>query len=111
MGFSVGAKAQIHGCHRLGGSQLLRLNTKGQLASGERCLVARGGHIEITVCPTQPTGEWEYLEVGGPTLLSNIRAIDDKDSKHCRHRPIWLFDIGDSKMQDSSINGAFGVRS
>ena len=42
----------------------MRLNTKGQMASGERCLVARGGHVEVMVCPTEPTGDWEYVEVG-----------------------------------------------
>lgn len=63
VGYSVGRNAAIYGCHRMGGSQLLRLNTKGQLASGERCLEPVGGHVQVKVCPVDPTGDWEYVEV------------------------------------------------
>lgn len=64
MGWGVGRNAEVYHCHRLGGSQLFRLNVKGQLASGERCLIAQNGKVTISVCPTQPEGHWEFVEVG-----------------------------------------------
>ncbi|KAF6025292.1 GALNT7 [Bugula neritina] len=62
VGWSVGRNAEIYHCHKMGGSQLFRLNTKGQLASGERCLIPKGNHVQVTVCPTDPSGHWEYLD-------------------------------------------------
>lgn len=80
VGWAVGRNAATYGCHKRGGSQLLRLNTKGQLASGERCLVPRGGHVQIIVCPTEPTGDWEYLEVStvvGPSHVTSGNVVKE----------------------------------
>jgi len=62
----------------MGGSQLFRLNTKGQLASGERCLIPKGNHVQVTVCPTDPSGHWEYLDVSVATThtLSDIFSTE-----------------------------------
>ncbi|KAK6180861.1 hypothetical protein SNE40_008837 [Patella caerulea] len=50
-------------CHHAGGNQMFRLNMKGQLALGERCLQAKNGDtIHIHFCETQPQGFWDYDE-------------------------------------------------
>ena len=43
--------------------QLLRLNVKGQLAVGERCLELVGQKIKVAVCSVSPTGYWSYDKV------------------------------------------------
>ena len=49
--------------------QLFRLNEKGQMAVGERCVDATGGGISIIYCPVQPTGPWQLDQV---RYLSNL---------------------------------------
>ena len=44
--------------------QLFRLNTKGQIGHGERCVKAQGAEtLHITTCDRQPVGPWEWDEV------------------------------------------------
>ena len=43
--------------------QLYRLNEKGQLAMGERCLDYNGAGIGLVFCPVSPTGPWEWNKV------------------------------------------------
>lgn len=52
-------------CHHYGGNQLLRLNVKGQLAVGERCLELVGQKIKVAVCSVSPTGYWSYDKESG----------------------------------------------
>jgi len=54
-------------------------NTDGQLASGERCLEAHGGHVQVKVCPTKPSGDWEYME--------DTHQMRDKLSGKCAAKP------------------------
>ncbi|ESO86827.1 hypothetical protein LOTGIDRAFT_194702 [Lottia gigantea] len=50
-------------CHHGGGNQMFRLNTKGQLALGERCLEAKyKDTIHVSYCDVEPTGPWDYDE-------------------------------------------------
>ena len=52
------------GCHGFGGNQLFRLNTEGQLTSGEWCTDADGsGAITVNWCRAgDNSGPWEYRE-------------------------------------------------
>ena len=44
--------------------QLYRVNTKGQIGFGERCIEAPNGDtLHIQYCDVQPTGPWDYDEV------------------------------------------------
>ena len=43
--------------------QLLRLNSKGQLAVGERCLEVIAQKMKVVVCPINPSGPWSYDSV------------------------------------------------
>lgn len=53
-------------CHHYGGSQLFRLNTKGQIGVGERCIKASGGStLHLHFCDVQPTGPWSWDENTG----------------------------------------------
>ena len=57
-------KAGISGCHGYGGAQMFRLNTEGQLTSGEWCMKTdkREG-ITISYCDMgRVDGPWEYRE-------------------------------------------------
>ena len=44
--------------------QLFRLNAKGQLGLGERCIMEKNRDtLHITVCDTQPEGPWAFNKV------------------------------------------------
>lgn len=65
-----GGPIGVSGCHHLGGNQLFRLNVKGQLAVGERCIDAvNGDTLHVQFCDVQPTGPWSWDEKTG--LLRN----------------------------------------
>ncbi|XP_014206281.1 N-acetylgalactosaminyltransferase 7 [Copidosoma floridanum] len=50
-------------CHGYGNNQLIRLNTKGQLGVGERCIEADGQGIKLVVCRLGTVdGPWEYKD-------------------------------------------------
>ena len=91
--------AGVSGCHGFGGNQLFRLNTEGQLTSGEWCLKAeKGDRVTIAWCDMgQVNGPWEYLDDskqlrhnGLKTCLSLhpesqkliMRACNDNDTYH-----------------------------
>ena len=43
---------------------MFRLNTKGQIGVGERCIKATGGStLHLQFCDVQPTGPWSWDEV------------------------------------------------
>ncbi|KAL8619562.1 hypothetical protein ACOMHN_019618 [Nucella lapillus] len=57
----VGGDIIVRTCHMMGNSQLYRLNTKGQLGLGERCLDSPNGDtLQIRYCEVQPTGPWDF---------------------------------------------------
>uniref|UniRef100_A0A224XKM4 Polypeptide N-acetylgalactosaminyltransferase n=1 Tax=Panstrongylus lignarius TaxID=156445 RepID=A0A224XKM4_9HEMI len=50
-------------CHGQGNNQLLRLNAKGQLGAGERCIDADGQGIKMVFCRLgSVNGPWQYDE-------------------------------------------------
>ena len=50
--------------------QLFRINTQGQLGLGERCIQSPNGDtLHVQYCDIQPTGPWEFDEVGKITCL------------------------------------------
>ena len=52
-------------CHGHGGNQLFRLNKKGQLGLGERCIDANRDKMTLIYCKLgQVDGPWQYDEVG-----------------------------------------------
>eukprot|EP00095_Tigriopus_kingsejongensis_P000191 maker-scaffold41_size498431-snap-gene-1.16 protein:Tk00191 transcript:maker-scaffold41_size498431-snap-gene-1.16-mRNA-1 annotation:"n-acetylgalactosaminyltransferase 7-like" len=57
-------KVATSGCHGFGGNQLFRLNTEGQITSGEWCAdVDRSGSLTIQWCVAgDNSGPWEYRE-------------------------------------------------
>ena len=65
------------GCHGYGGAQLFRLNTEGQLASGEWCVKAEGGdRVTIAWCEMGVVkGPWSYD--------ASSRQIVNSDHKKC----------------------------
>ena len=57
-------KMGVSGCHGYGGAQMFRLNTEGQLSSGEWCVSGdRSDNINISWCPQgSNAGPWQYNE-------------------------------------------------
>lgn len=50
-------------CHGSGNNQLVRLNAKGQLGIGERCIDADSQGIKLVFCPLgSVSGPWQYDE-------------------------------------------------
>ncbi|XP_025103405.1 N-acetylgalactosaminyltransferase 7-like isoform X2 [Pomacea canaliculata] len=64
LGQSAGGGAiGVYYCHSGGGNQLFRINTKGQIGLGERCIEAQNGDtLHIRYCEVQPVGPWDYNE-------------------------------------------------
>lgn len=63
-------------CHGFGNSQLMRLNTEGQLAVGERCIEADNQGVKLVVCTLGTVnGSWEYDE--------NTRLLMNKKRGKC----------------------------
>ena len=54
----------VSGCHGYGGAQLFRLNTQGQLSSGEWCASGdKSDSVTISWCPSgRNDGPWQYRE-------------------------------------------------
>ncbi|XP_072380186.1 N-acetylgalactosaminyltransferase 7 isoform X1 [Diabrotica undecimpunctata] len=53
----------VQHCHGYGNNQLIRLNAKGQLGVGERCVEADGQGVKLTVCRLGTVdGPWIYDE-------------------------------------------------
>ena len=54
----------VSGCHGYGGAQLFRLNTEGQLASGEWCVNAdKADNVHISWCLAgRNDGPWQFKE-------------------------------------------------
>jgi polypeptide N-acetylgalactosaminyltransferase len=69
--------AGVGGCHGFGGNQLFRLNTEGQLTSGEWCLKAeRGDRVTVAWCEMGTTdGPWEYMD--------ESKQLRHRDAKTC----------------------------
>lgn len=67
MGQAVGGGAiGLSYCHHFGGSQLFRINTKGQIGVGERCIESPNGNtLHVAYCDVQPVGPWDYDEGSG----------------------------------------------
>ena len=67
--FQVGAS----GCHHMGGNQMYRLNTEGQLTSGEWCTnVQQGQSVNVQWCANGATdGPWSYKEETKQVIKTN----------------------------------------
>ncbi|XP_019876719.1 N-acetylgalactosaminyltransferase 7 isoform X2 [Aethina tumida] len=62
----------IQHCHGYGNNQLMRLNAKGQLGVGERCIEADGQGIKLAFCRLGTVdGPWMYDE-SSKTLLHRV---------------------------------------
>ncbi|XP_005105766.2 N-acetylgalactosaminyltransferase 7 [Aplysia californica] len=61
-----GSSVGVGHCHGYGSSQQFRLNERGQIGIGERCIMAQGADkLHITYCSTAPVGPWEWDENTG----------------------------------------------
>lgn len=61
-----GGPIGVSHCHHFGGNQMYRLNTKGQIGVGERCIEAPSGDtLHMSFCDTQPVGPWQWDENTG----------------------------------------------
>ena len=59
----------LHMCYL----QMYRLNVKGQLAVGERCIESPSGDsLHLSFCDTQPTGPWFWDEVSCSEVLQPL---------------------------------------
>ncbi|KAJ8688396.1 hypothetical protein QAD02_024191 [Eretmocerus hayati] len=59
-------------CHGFGNNQLIRLNAKGQLGVGERCVEADGQGVKLVFCRQGTVdGPWQYDEKS-TTLLHRV---------------------------------------
>lgn len=98
LGQSVGGgPIGVSHCHHFGGNQMFRLNTKGQLGVGERCIEAPSGDtLHVSFCDTQPEGPWDWdentglishtsynkcVEAGNDNRLHLVRCERDKSSQ------------------------------
>ncbi|CAB4061456.1 GALNT [Lepeophtheirus salmonis] len=70
-------KTLASSCHGMGGNQMFRLNTEGQLTSGEWCQTAdSSGSVSIQWCSFgSVSGPWEFKE--------NLRQIYHRTYKMC----------------------------
>ena len=61
------------GCHHMGGNQMYRLNTEGQLTSGEWCTnVQQGQSVNVQWCANGATdGPWSYKEETKQVIKTN----------------------------------------
>lgn len=66
----------ISGCHHSGGNQLFRLNTKGQLTTGEWCVEAgKGSTLQLAYCTFGSVdGPWQYSEDNGGGRVYNSKV-------------------------------------
>ena len=48
---------------------MFRLNSRGQMGLGERCIDSTGSGISIIYCPVQPTGPWQWDQVSSGIRL------------------------------------------
>jgi len=64
MGRPAPTKMGLSGCHGAGNNQLVRLNAKGQIGIGERCVDADKSSVKLIFCPLgKVDGPWDYDEV------------------------------------------------
>ncbi|XP_005100984.1 N-acetylgalactosaminyltransferase 7 isoform X2 [Aplysia californica] len=79
----VGTPVRIARCaHHL--FQLFRINTKGQLGLGERCIMEQNRDtLHIHVCDTQPEGPWEFDKAFGQIKHTHLNKCigTSKDDK------------------------------
>ncbi|KAG5327074.1 GALT7 acetylgalactosaminyltransferase, partial [Pseudoatta argentina] len=72
MGHSPPSLMATSHCHGFGNNQLIRLNAKGQLGVGERCIDADGQRIKYAFCRLGTVdGPWQYDEKT-KTLLHRV---------------------------------------
>lgn len=72
LGHGPPALMAIQHCHGFGNNQLMRLNTKGQLGVGERCIEADAQGIKLAFCRLGTVdGPWLYDE-SSHTLLHRV---------------------------------------
>ncbi|XP_058790849.1 N-acetylgalactosaminyltransferase 7 [Phymastichus coffea] len=72
MGHSPPNLMSISHCHGFGNNQLMRLNAKGQLGVGERCVEADGQGVKLAFCRMGTVdGPWQYDEKS-KTLLHRV---------------------------------------
>ncbi|KAF2885500.1 hypothetical protein ILUMI_20650 [Ignelater luminosus] len=73
LGFAPPSLITIQHCHGFGSNQLMRLNTKGQLGVGERCIEADSQGIRLAFCKLgRVDGPWSY-DVNSSKLLHRLR--------------------------------------
>ena len=74
MGQPAPTNMGVSPCHGYGNNQLLRLNSAGQLAVGERCVEADSHSVKLAFCRLGTVdGHWQYSEVG-TELLQGVMA-------------------------------------
>eukprot|EP00088_Acartia_fossae_P015726 TRINITY_DN18686_c0_g1_i1.p1 TRINITY_DN18686_c0_g1~~TRINITY_DN18686_c0_g1_i1.p1 ORF type:complete len:143 (-),score=13.57 TRINITY_DN18686_c0_g1_i1:126-554(-) len=105
MGRQAPAIIGVSQCYGSGSGELLRLNAKGQLGIGERCIDSTLGTVKLIFCPEgSVSGPWSYknkmlmhtkykkcLTVGPKSTLT-LAACQDKPSlkwKFIFNKPHW----------------------
>ncbi|XP_064092289.1 N-acetylgalactosaminyltransferase 7-like [Macrobrachium nipponense] len=73
MGHAAPSFMGVAHCHGFGNNQLIRLNSEGQLAVGERCVDADGLGIKLIFCRLGTVdGPWQYDEQNHVLLHKRI---------------------------------------
>lgn len=89
-GAGFGEPIGVSGCHHMFGNQLFRLNTQGEISSGEHCFVSDKNIVKKKFCLDyqgvwNPVGEWEY-----DTENQTIRSSKEKTCLTTNGRDLTL---------------------
>ncbi|KAF0314742.1 N-acetylgalactosaminyltransferase 7 [Amphibalanus amphitrite] len=80
MGQPAPTNMGVSPCHGYGNNQLIRLNSAGQLAVGERCVEADGHTVKLAFCRLGTVdGHWQYSETSQSMFhrrLKKCMALD-----------------------------------
>ncbi|XP_044748078.1 N-acetylgalactosaminyltransferase 7 [Coccinella septempunctata] len=99
LGHGPPALMAIQHCHGFGNNQLMRLNSKGQLGVGERCIEADGQGIKLVFCRTGTVdGPWLYDE-NTHTLLHRVHRKCMALHPQTSHLSLMPCDINNAYQQ------------
>ncbi|CAG9823160.1 unnamed protein product [Phaedon cochleariae] len=89
----------VQHCHGYGNNQLMRLNAKGQLGVGERCVEADGQGVKLAFCRLGTNdGPWLYDE-NTHTILHRVHEKCMALHPQTAHLSLMLCDINNAYQQ------------
>ncbi|XP_046609042.1 N-acetylgalactosaminyltransferase 7 [Neodiprion virginianus] len=86
-------------CHGFGNNQLIRLNAKGQLGVGERCIEADGESVKLAFCRLGTVdGPWQYDEKT-KTLMHRVHKKCMALHPQTQHLSLMPCDVNNTYQQ------------